>query len=94
MSIAQTEIKKAVEAGYWHNYRFDPRLAVEGKNPFQLDSKAPTAAYGDFIKGEVRYSSLQRSFPDRAADLFSKAEQNAVKRYEYLQRLAKLYDAD
>jgi len=94
MSIAQTEIKKAVEAGYWHNYRFDPRLAVEGKNPFQLDSKAPTAAYGDFIKNEVRYSSLQRSFPDRAKDLFAKAEDNAVKRYVYLQRLSKLYDAD
>ena len=94
MSIAQTEIKKAVEAGYWHNYRFDPRLAVEGKNPFQLDSKAPTAAYSDFIKSEVRYSSLQRAFPDRAKDLFAKAEDNAVKRYEYLQRLSKLYDAD
>ncbi len=94
MSIAQTEIKKAVEAGYWHNYRFDPRLAVEGKNPFQLDSKAPTAAYGDFIKNEVRYSSLQRSFPDRAEKLFAKAEDNAVKRYAYLQRLSKLYDAD
>jgi len=94
MSLAQTEIKKAVETGYWHCYRFDPRLALEGKNPFQMDSKAPTASYTDFIKNEVRYSSLARSFPARAEDLFAKAEQNAVKRYEHLQRLAKLYDAD
>lgn len=61
MSIAQTEEKKAVDAGYWHLFRFDPRLALDGKNPFQLDSKAPTMDYEDFIMGEVRYNSLARS---------------------------------
>lgn len=61
MSIAQTEEKKAVAAGYWHLFRFDPRLVLEGKNGFQLDSKAPTASYNDFIMGEVRYNVLARS---------------------------------
>ena len=81
---AQSEIKKAVEAGYWHNFRFDPRLAAEGKNPFQLDSKAPTGDYVSFIKNEVRYSSLERSFPERAADLFEKATENAKNKYAAL----------
>ncbi len=81
---AQTEIKRAVACGYWHMFRFDPRRASEGKNPFVLDSKAPTENYLDFIKGEVRYSSLTRSFPDRAEVLFEKASENAVERYEAL----------
>ena len=63
MSKAQTEEKNAVAAGYWNNFRFDPRLADEGKNPFQLDSKAPTASYRDFIMNEVRYNALSRAFP-------------------------------
>ncbi|MGN0536557.1 MAG: pyruvate:ferredoxin (flavodoxin) oxidoreductase, partial [Acutalibacteraceae bacterium] len=66
MGISQLEEKKAVQAGYWHNFRFDPRLADEGKNPFTLDSKAPTIGYRDFLMGEVRYNSLTRSFPERA----------------------------
>lgn len=57
MSKAQTEEKKAVEAGYWNLFRFDPRLALDGKNPFSLDSKAPTSSYQDFLRGEVRYAS-------------------------------------
>ena len=65
MGVSQVEEKKAVAAGYWHNFRFDPRRADEGQNPFQLDSKAPSASYRDFIMGEVRYNSLTRSFPDR-----------------------------
>ncbi|WP_337599305.1 pyruvate:ferredoxin (flavodoxin) oxidoreductase, partial [Hominilimicola sp.] len=73
MSIAQTEEKKAVDAGYWHLFRFDPRLALDGKNPFQLDSKAPTMDYEDFIMGEVRYNSLARSNPERAKELFANA---------------------
>ena len=89
MTVAQAEEKKAVAAGYWHNYRFDPRRADEGKNPFQLDSKAPTESYRDFILGEVRYSSLTRAFPDRAEKLFDKAEEDAKKTYEKLEARAK-----
>ncbi|MBC3516631.1 pyruvate:ferredoxin (flavodoxin) oxidoreductase [Neobittarella massiliensis] len=91
---AQAEIKNAVQAGYWHLFRFDPRLKAQGKNPFQLDSKAPTANYGDFIKNEVRYTSLTRSFPDRAEDLFEKAEKFAADKYEHLLKLSKLYDVE
>ncbi len=94
MSIAQTEEKKAVEAGYWHLYRFDPRLKAEGKNPFQLDSKAPTADYKDFIMGEVRYNSLARQNPERAEKLFGSAVANAAERYDYLVRLSRLYGND
>ena len=89
MSIAQTEEKKAVAAGYWNNFRYDPRRADEGKNPFQLDSKAPTASYRDFIMGEVRYNSLTRAFPDRAEKLFEKAEKEAAEKYQQLEELAK-----
>ncbi len=89
MSIAQTEEKKAVEAGYWHLFRFDPRLALEGKNPFQLDSKEPKANYEDFIMGEVRYNSLARSNPERAKELFEKAAADAKAKYEHLVELAK-----
>ncbi len=89
---AQTEIKNAVAAGYWHMFRFDPRLKEEGKNPFQLDSKAPSASYADFIKNEVRYTSLTRSFPERAEVLFDKAEKVAADKWEHLQKLAKLYE--
>jgi len=87
MGISQLEEKRAVEAGYWHTYRFDPRK----EESFTLDSKAPTASYRDFIMNEVRYSSLTRSFPDRAEVLFDKAEQNAVARYNHLLRLGELY---
>ena len=88
MSIAQTEEKKAVDAGYWHLFRFDPRLALDGKNPFQLDSKAPTMDYEDFIMGEVRYNSLARSNPERAKELFAKAKKNAEEKYAHLVKLA------
>ncbi len=88
MSIAQTEEKKAVDAGYWHLFRFDPRLADEGKNAFQLDSKAPTLEYNDFIMGEVRYNVLARSNPDRAKELFEKAAKTAADKYEHLVELA------
>ena len=88
MSKAQTEIKNAVAAGYWNNFRYNPDLTKAGKNPFTLDSKAPTADYQDFIKGEVRYSSLQLSFPERATELFAKATQNAKDKYDYLAKRA------
>lgn len=94
MSKAMTEEKEAVAAGYWHLFRFDPRLAEEGKNPFQLDSKAPTAEYRDFILGETRYLSLKKAFPERAEVLFAEAEKNAKDKMEHLNRLAKLYGED
>ena len=88
MGISQTEEKKAVAAGYWHLFRFDPRIGAEGKNPFTLDSKAPTEAYKDFIMGEVRYNSLSRSFPERAQELFGEAEEQAKEKYEKLTSMA------
>ncbi|MBR6695666.1 MAG: pyruvate:ferredoxin (flavodoxin) oxidoreductase [Oscillospiraceae bacterium] len=92
MSIAMTEEKKAVEAGYWHLFRYNPALKAEGKNPFILDSKAPTGDYNDFIMGEVRYNRLARENPERSKELFAKAAANAKDRYDYLCRLAKLYE--
>lgn len=88
MSKSQAEGKKAVEAGYWQLYRFNPALAEKGENPFTLDSKAPQASYQDFIRGEVRYSSLLRQFPDAADTLFHKAEKEAAKRLTTYQKLA------
>ena len=88
MSKAQTEEKKAVEAGYWHTFRYDPRRVAEGKNPFQLDSKAPKTEYQEFIKGEVRYSSLALKNPARAEELFAKSETLAKEKYEKLVKMA------
>jgi pyruvate-ferredoxin/flavodoxin oxidoreductase len=87
MGTSQLEEKKAVEAGYWHLYRFNPSK----EDPFTLDSKEPTASYRDFIMGEVRYNSLTRSFPERAEQLFAQAEEDAAKRYDHLLRLGSLY---
>ena len=95
MGKSMTEEKKAVQAGYWHLYRYNPQLKAEGKNPFQMDSKAPnTDEYKDFLMGEVRYNRLQRENPERADRLFNKALENAKDRYDYLLRLAKLYGED
>ncbi|MEE0859439.1 MAG: pyruvate:ferredoxin (flavodoxin) oxidoreductase [Acutalibacteraceae bacterium] len=88
MTIAQSEQKKAVQSGYWHIYRYDPRLADEGKNPLTIDSKAPTMSYRDFIMGEVRYNALSRSNPERAEMLFDRAEMQASKKMAHLQFLA------
>ena len=88
MIHAQEEEKKAVDAGYWHLFRYDPRLAVEGKNPFHLDSKKPTMSYEDFIMNEVRYNALARSNPDRAKELFAIAEKTAADKYERLVRMS------
>ena len=92
MTNCQNEMKRAVEAGYWNMFRFDPRKKAEGKNPFTIDSKAPTADYKEFIESETRYSRLQRAFPERAQVLFDKAADAAKDRYEYLGKLAKLYE--
>lgn len=88
MGASQLQMKKAVDAGYWHLYRYDPRLKEKGKNPFQLDSKEPTESFQDFIKSEVRYTSLQKQFPEQAEELFKAAEENAKDRYEIYKRLA------
>ncbi|MCD8025512.1 MAG: pyruvate:ferredoxin (flavodoxin) oxidoreductase [Clostridiales bacterium] len=88
MGIAQLEEKKAVDAGYWNIFRFDPRRADNGENPFMLDGKAPSASYRDFIMGEVRYNSLTRSFPERAEKLFTEAEKVAEEKYAHLEKLA------
>ena len=88
MSIAQTEEKAAVTSGYWNLFRFNPELAANGENPFVLDSKAPTTEYRDFILNEVRYSSLQRAFPDKAESLFTKAEADAKAKFDALTKKA------
>ena len=93
MGKSQDEEDRAVKAGYWHNFRFNPALAAEGKNTFTLDSKAPTESFQDFLAGEIRYTSLQRSNPERAAQLFANAEKNAKEKYAYLQKLVTLYGA-
>ncbi|MDD4779637.1 MAG: pyruvate:ferredoxin (flavodoxin) oxidoreductase [Tissierellia bacterium] len=82
--------KKAVEAGYWHLYRFNPLLKEEGKNPFTLDSKAPTASFREFLEGEVRYASLKGAFPEVAEQLYAKAEADAKDRYEGYVRMSEM----
>ena len=91
MGKAQTEEKKAVAAGYWHTFRYDPRLLGTEKSAFTLDSKAPTESYKEFIEGEVRYASLIRQNAARAEELFAHAEEDAKKKYEHLQKLGALY---
>ena len=88
MGKSQYREKQAVDAGYWHLWRYDPRLEDEGKNPFQLDSKEPTESFQEFIQGEVRYSSLKRSFPETADQLYEEAEKAAKARYNTYKRLA------
>ncbi len=82
--------KKAVEAGYWHLYRYNPLLKEEGKNPFILDSKEPSASFKEFLESEVRYTSLQRTFPEIAEELFEEAEKDAKERYEGYKRMAEM----
>ena len=89
MGTSVKQEKKAVDTGYWHLYRFDPRLSDEGKNPFVLDSKEPTEPFMDFINSEVRYTSLRLAFPDQAEELFASAEVNAKARYEVYKRMAR-----
>ena len=91
MTNCQSEMKKAVECGYWNLFRFNPALKAEGKNPFTLDSKAPAGGYQEFLMNEARYSSLTRAFPERAKELFAENEEAAKARYEHLTRLVELY---
>lgn len=92
MGSAQTVIKNAVEAGYWHLYRFDPRLTGTDKNPFQLDSKAPSTSYLDFINSETRYTSLKLQYPAEAEKLFAEASEEAKHKYAKLVKMSKLYE--
>jgi len=90
MGKSQQEEKKAVEAGYWPLYRYNPLLAAEGKNPFQLDSTEIKGDFQEFLQGEVRYSSLRRMFPEVAEKLYEQAEQEAKERMEKYKSLAKV----
>ena len=88
MGKSQLEEKLAVESGYWPLYRFDPRVADEGKNPFQFDSKEPTGDFQEFLMGEVRYASLHQTFPDEAKRLHATLEQEYKERYETYKKMA------
>jgi pyruvate-ferredoxin/flavodoxin oxidoreductase len=91
MGKAQAQEKRAVETGYWHMYRFNPTLKDEGKNPFVLDSKEPDLSqFQDYLRSEVRYTSLELGFPEIAQKLFDKAEKDATERYESYKRLAEM----
>ncbi|MBP2072027.1 pyruvate:ferredoxin (flavodoxin) oxidoreductase [Thermoanaerobacterium butyriciformans] len=90
MGTSIKEEKKAVDAGYWHLYRYNPELKDEGKNPFILDSKEPTASYIDFLKGEIRYSSLETLFPDLAQKLYDESSKDAKERFEIYKSLSQL----
>ncbi|MCR6547041.1 pyruvate:ferredoxin (flavodoxin) oxidoreductase [Dehalobacterium formicoaceticum] len=90
MSHAMEEMKKAVECGYWHLYRYNPLLKQEGKNPFSLDSKEPTGSFKDFIMSEVRYSALAKLYPEIAEEMFKKTSDDAEERYQSYLRLANL----
>ena len=94
MVNCQKEMKKAVDCGYWNMFRFNPALKAEGKNPLILDSKPATTDYKEFILGEARYSSLTRSFPERANELFDKAVANSKAQRAHLEKLVELYAPD
>ena len=94
MTHCQDEMKKAVDAGYWNMFRFNPDLKKAGKNPFTLDSKPASASYRDFIMNEARYSRLTREFPERAEALFEKAEETATNRYAHLLKLKEMFEPD
>jgi len=92
MGNSQLECKRAVDAGYWGLYRYNPALKEAGKNPFSLDSKTPTADFKEFLLGEVRYASLKQEFPEVADKLFDKTAKDAAERLDSYRRLAKSFD--
>ena len=81
-------MKKAVEAGYWQMFRYDP---TKTENKLTIDSKEPTASYVDFVKSENRYARLVQTFPEKAEELFAKGEENAKAKYDRLQKMTELY---
>ena len=94
MNHCQDEMKKAVKAGYWNLFSFNPALKAEGKNPFTLTSKAGDGSYQEFLNNEARYTRLIKPFPERAEKLFAKSEEAAKARYSHLEKLVKLYGED
>ena len=92
MVNCQSEMKRAVNAGYWHTFRFNPAAVAEGKNPLTIDSKEPTEDYIEFIESETRYSRLQKSFPERAEELFNTASKAAKEKYAHLLKLRETYE--
>jgi len=94
MANTKQEEQKAVKSGYWNLFRFNPLRKEQGLNPFTLDSKAPTISYEDFLLGEIRYNSLKRKSPEKAALLFAEAEEDSRKRWNYLNRLVALYEPE
>lgn len=88
MGRSMATIKRAVQSGYWHLYRYNPMLKNEGKNPFILDSKEPTESFREFLMGQVRFSSLMKAFPETAEELFEQAEKQAKERYEIYKQMA------
>ena len=88
MGRSMSNIKKAVECGYWHLYRYNPALKEQGKNPFSLDSKEPKESFREFLMGQVRYNALEKAFPKQAEELYAKAEQEAKERYRIYKRMA------
>ena len=91
MNHCQDEMKKAVKAGYWNLFSFNPALKAEGKNPFTLTSKEGDGTYQDFLNNEARYTRLVKPFPERAERLFAKSEEAAKERYDHLTKLVELY---
>jgi pyruvate-ferredoxin/flavodoxin oxidoreductase len=90
METAYQEQQKAVESGHWILFRFDPRLKEQGKNPLQLDSKAPTLELEKYIYNENRYRTLQQSKPEEAARLLGLAKKDVASRYSLMEQLSKL----
>jgi pyruvate-ferredoxin/flavodoxin oxidoreductase len=90
MGRTQNQAKKAVDVGYWHLWRYNPMLNGEGVNPFKLECPAPKESFRDFLLGEVRYTTLQNSFPELADELFEEAEKDAKERYQTYLRMSKM----
>ena len=90
MGKTQQNIKEAVECGYWHLYRYNPLLKTQGKNPFVLDSKDPTASFREFLDKQVRYTSLKTEFPAIAEELYARAEEAAKEKYKKYKKLASM----
>ncbi len=91
MGSSQQEEAKAVKTGYFHLFRFNPALQKQGKNPFILDSKAPTLEYEEFLSGETRYTALKQTDPEKAKELFRRAQSDATEQYEKLIKLQDFY---
>ena len=92
MGSSMHEEAKAVQAGYFHLFRYNPALRGEGKNPFTLDSKEPTLSYEEFLEGENRYAALKREQPKEAERLFKQAAARAKEKYEHLKKLVEFYE--